>query len=715
MPTRRPIDGDPARRPRAITQADMTMRGTRAIRASIPACCIFAGTFLLRWVTLDFENDYFMHLAWASEMLRGQAPVRDFVEPGFILQTLVAFTGFQIGGYQLVWEGVFAAASIALGTTFVYLACRGAAIGRWPMLLAVLFAAACYPRLYAYPKALVYPAALWAMTIYFARPSRRSVLLLAVATAIAFLFRHDHGVWIACAVLTGIIVFHRLDSRGMVRAATAYGIAVLVLVSPWAAWVAASGQGAQYLGFLTDQSGGLVTNRIVPDRVFDIDTSRPLAALAPIGYPRIRIRWAAGAGPDVRRQREGEYGLRPLPAADEYELLDLSRDNVAALVRDPAVEDTSGIDRSTLRVPSGLFPWLWLRLQQYLPLVRVRLLPGIIRSSNAQAWVTWVTFVVPWIALAALLAKALVRLGGTRDSGLGIRDSGVGARDSGVGTRDSVSGIRDSGLGTRKWGFSMRWGHLPAATPPAVITAAAVLSVVTYQTVVRGSPDSRLGDVAGITAFLLAWTASRAWHLPRPARLVLGPAAVAILLLTVAAAASYGQIGRRLADAGIDGPTNLVRRATGVASVYGVRPLDLFAPPGTNGLAGLARWLHDCTAEDNRVSIIGFEPQVFVIAERGFAGGMAFYDLAWASSERDQRLAIDRWSRQSVPVVLAMASEWPAFAGDYPLLRRFIEERYEPGRRSTFGGGKELTVWTERSRASAGLDHATGLPCFRAR
>ena len=67
---------------------------------------VAAGTFVLRWLTLDFDNDYFMHMAWAADMLRGQWPVRDFVEPGFPLQTWLAYAGLRFGGYQLSWEGV---------------------------------------------------------------------------------------------------------------------------------------------------------------------------------------------------------------------------------------------------------------------------------------------------------------------------------------------------------------------------------------------------------------------------------------------------------------------------------------------------------------------------------------------------------------------------------------------------------------------------------
>ncbi len=646
------------------------MTRTEIIGASIPTG-VFAGTFLFRWVTLDFDNDYFMHVAWAAEMLRGEWPVRDFVEPGFILQTFVSYAGLRAGGYQLAWEGAAASALIALSATFVYLTCRRIGIPRGLALLAVVLAVASYPRLYAYPKAVVYPAALWAMAVYIGGPTRRALLLLSAITAAAFLFRHDHGVWIGIVMTAGLLIVHGTDLRAGAKAAARYAFVAVFLVAPWLMWVVVSGQAGPYFGFLTGQSQGLVTNRIVPDRTFEIDRSMPVVAMAPIDLPRIRIRWAADAPPDVRLERARLYGLEPLPEIDEYRLANTGLANVRALVEDPAVEDTSGIDRSTLRVPSGMFPWMYLQLQQYLPLVRVRVLPGVIGPANAQAWLTWVTFVLPWIVLVAVLVAAAVSRRGGR------------------------SVVSDRHRGYRP-----------------LIVSAALLSLVTYQTIVRGSPDSRLGDVAAVTALLLAWTTWRAWTLHGWPRLALRPVAIVLIVSSVAAATSYGQVIRRLGDAGIDGPTNFLRRAGGVGTRYGARPLDLFAPPGSAGLAGLARWLNECTHEQDRVSVIGFEPQIFVYSERGFAGGMAFYDLGWASSDQDQRNTIERWARQQVPIILAMESEWSSFSRDYPMIRSWIDQRYDIERQSAFGGQKALTVLRNRSLRSVATHEATELPCF---
>ena len=141
-------------------------------------------------------------------MLRGQWPVRDFVEPGFPLQTWLAYAGLRSGGYQLSWEGFIACAFIAISAALTYTLCRRLGVPRWLSLLVVVIAVATFPRLYTYPKAFVYPAAIWALLCYQHRPDRRSLLLVALATAIAFLFRHDHGVWIVAPTVIGFAYCH---------------------------------------------------------------------------------------------------------------------------------------------------------------------------------------------------------------------------------------------------------------------------------------------------------------------------------------------------------------------------------------------------------------------------------------------------------------------------------------------------------------------------
>jgi hypothetical protein len=245
------------------------------------------------------------------------------------------------------------------------------------------------------------------------------------------------------------------------------------------------------------------------------------------------------------------------------------------------------------------------------------------------------------------------------------------------------------------------------------VIAAAVLAVLAYQGLVRGSPDSRLGDVAPITAVLLAIAVRGMWSKGGWVGMMTRPVAVVLLLLTLFASVSYGISYGRLGDVDLATLAELRTRIAETRRVYARRPLDIYAAAGATGLDRLARWLNACTAERSRVAVVGFEPQVFVISERGFAGGLSFMYEGWNASERGQRLALARWSHQDVPVVLAVQSEWQAFSRDYPLIRDAIDRRYRRVARSNFGGNKEIAVFVDRASAAVRVDSATGLPCFR--
>jgi hypothetical protein len=661
-----PMKSWPGRVSLRRTSSPVSPRERPFIAAAVVAT-VFSATFVLRWLTLDFDNDYFMHMSWAAEMVHGEWPVRDFVEPGFPLQTWLAYAGLRIGGYQLSWEGVLACSLIASSSVLTYVVSRQLGVPRWLALLVTTVAAATYPRLYAYPKAFVYPFAVWALLGYFRNPNRRTLFLVASATAIAFLFRHDHGVWITGPTVLGLALFHWSQPRTLTRAILSYGIVATLLVSPWLAWVAASGHADQYWDFLLERSQGLTDRARVPVQRFDLDRGAPLLTLAPIEFPVVGIRWAPAVSPAERLQREHRYSLRLIPSTeDRYRLTNLDSDNVRALLLDVAVEDTAGISRASLRVPEGGFSWIYLQLQRYIPLIRLRVLPGIVKPANAEQWLTDLTFGVPWVVLLV----ALVSL-------ISIWKRGL----------DSSATI--------------------------LIVVVAVLSIVTYQTLIRASPDSRLGDIVALTGILLAWLIWRMWSVSAWPRYPLRAVAIVLLALTVISAFSFGRVFPRLGAVGVNGPTNLTRRLFGVGTLYGGRPLDLYSPPGATGLPGLSRWLNECTAVNDRVSIIGFEPQVFFVAERGFAGGLAFYDLGWNSSERDQALTIERWSRQRVPVILAMETEWESFSRDYPMVRAWIDERYEVVKQSAFEGTKRLRVFRDRSFRPVRQQPATGLPCFR--
>ncbi len=71
--------------------------------------------------------------------------------------------------------------------------------------------------------------------------------------------------------------------------------------------------------------------------------------------PVLNVRWAAGLDTAVREQAEAALHIRPRRLIEDrtwqYDLLDASRTNLAAIVRDPLVEDTAGFDRGSLELP----------------------------------------------------------------------------------------------------------------------------------------------------------------------------------------------------------------------------------------------------------------------------------------------------------------------------------------------------------------------------
>ena len=99
--------------------------------------------------------------------------------------------------------------------------------------------------------------------------------------------------------------------------------------------------------------------------------------------PRIAIRWAADIQPARRQQLERRF-LLVNPAADrdriEYDLLDTSRSNIEALVREPDVADTDRVSRDGFTVPLDVpygASWMW--AANRIPVLRTRgVIPAVL-------------------------------------------------------------------------------------------------------------------------------------------------------------------------------------------------------------------------------------------------------------------------------------------------------------------------------------------------
>jgi hypothetical protein len=193
--------------------------------------------FGFRLVTLrGLSNDHYMHLAWAQQLLFGELPGRDFVDPGMpLMYTLSAIVQHLSPGPFS--EGVLTCVLLALAASATFLVVAELTASIAFGVAATLFEIAIEPRLYSYPKILVPAVALLLIQHYLRHPSRLRLAWLAAWTGIAVLFRHDLGVYAGAGVGAALLVAHATDWRQTGRVIAQYAVALVTLMSPYVLFV----------------------------------------------------------------------------------------------------------------------------------------------------------------------------------------------------------------------------------------------------------------------------------------------------------------------------------------------------------------------------------------------------------------------------------------------------------------------------------------------
>ena len=148
---------------------------------------VFSGTFLFRWLTVDFSNDHFVHLSRARQILLGDVPIRDFFDPGLFLQYYLSSAAQFVFGYNLFGEAVLTISLVAFGTMLVFHLSARLSGSRWLAAGAALLTVLAFPRLYSYPKVILYVSAIGLVWLYARCGRRLHVTLMAALTAVAFL------------------------------------------------------------------------------------------------------------------------------------------------------------------------------------------------------------------------------------------------------------------------------------------------------------------------------------------------------------------------------------------------------------------------------------------------------------------------------------------------------------------------------------------------
>ena len=188
-----------------------------------------------------FNNDHYVHLARAQQMLLGAWPVRDFEDPGMPLMYAASALAEKVFGPALGTEWALVTGAFALGAACTVLAASRLSGSVAIALLAATLQVVISPRSFSYPKIALYAVAALAILAAARRPTGRRIVALALLTAAAFLFRHDHGLFIGFGALSTIVMASHAEGWGVVvRRAAGFAACVAACLAPWMLLVASS-------------------------------------------------------------------------------------------------------------------------------------------------------------------------------------------------------------------------------------------------------------------------------------------------------------------------------------------------------------------------------------------------------------------------------------------------------------------------------------------
>jgi hypothetical protein len=639
---------------------------------ALAAAALSAAAVLVLTAGTQIYDTNFQTLWESTELLAGDRPYQDFFEWGLPLQAAISAVAQVLTGHRLIGEflvhWIFIIAGIVISLHLALQLSRSRAASLVTMGLAVLLLAA--TPTYHYPKLFVYPFALWMAWRYIDRPGIARGAALGLTTALAFLFRHDHGVYVgvlavATFALARAVVPASRAARAMIGESASYTAATSIVLLPWLMLVQVNEGVPEYVrarmylynDWSTSESPYLSLLEMNPARTLLGDRSMAPRAAS------VSLTWNANVDATERAALERRYRLRPLRAGQD----DAGRWHYA--VPNIYEADLWELRRSLENADSAEgFDWDQLeRLQA----------PAFVPTRDAAE---------RWLYQLALLVPLLLAVSSGIDAVRALRR----------GSRVPVDAVR-------------------------LATAAAFLYVIERSLLREASYVMALIPlVAGASAGLL--------HRPRPSGGVhrsradslrsaarLGMAAV-ILSVTTLAAFAYTR------GTGIFDPLERSRTVGPVlAELMTSPPIDAYQPAAAalasdreaweNGTVDrgrlLIRYMHDCSRPDDRILVTGSTPyHVNYYANRRVAGGHVLWHVGWRSDPAREQTLLALLQRQSVP--FAFSTHDPVFADleRYPRIHEYFRQHYVE-----LDGTRGLLVVDTRRQPTSRFGRL-GFPCF---
>jgi hypothetical protein len=203
---------------------------------------IVAGAAFVLVITANEQifDATFYAMSNAESLLSGDRIYRDFFEPGVPLASYTAAAAQLLSGHRLIGEFVrqwlFILAGFGIATHLAIRTSRSLRAALTVMGIALTILAV--TPIYHHDKLFFFPLMVWMCWRYIDRPTAGRGAACGCVTAIAFLFRHDYGVYLGAATV-GAFLLARValpESRrasAIVREAAAYIVTVAVVLAPW--------------------------------------------------------------------------------------------------------------------------------------------------------------------------------------------------------------------------------------------------------------------------------------------------------------------------------------------------------------------------------------------------------------------------------------------------------------------------------------------------
>lgn len=198
------------------------------------AACVFAVTALLRYLAVSgFSNDHFEFLAGAQQILHGEWPSKDFVNPGRPLMYGTSAAAQLLFGRTLFAEAVLTSCALGAAAAITLIAAFRLSRSAVVAAAATILAVAIFPRPYNYSKVLVTAMAPLVILAWMNRPRFWRMYALAATVAVAFLFRHDLGLDLGVAALVGIVLVPTVGYGQMTSRVAAFCGLVALMIVPY--------------------------------------------------------------------------------------------------------------------------------------------------------------------------------------------------------------------------------------------------------------------------------------------------------------------------------------------------------------------------------------------------------------------------------------------------------------------------------------------------